>query len=140
MFRPVYNHTSYLSRAPRAVPVEKIWSCGEICPYDRWSGGVILHMTDCHVEKDSPHEKCEENLWKMWRNYVYNVWCFVAFYVILLQNLFFVIYAVLSRNMFLAIHSLLRGDKLNKNLCPWRKNDKYELCGYHFCSPRREYN
>ena len=44
-------HTSYLSRVPRAVPVEKIWSCGEICPHDRWSGGVILHMTDCHVEK-----------------------------------------------------------------------------------------
>ena len=28
-------------------------SCGEICPYDRLSGGEILHMTD------SPHEKCE---------------------------------------------------------------------------------
>ena len=25
-------------------------SCGEICPYDRLSGGEILHMTDCHVE------------------------------------------------------------------------------------------
>ena len=48
---PAQVHTSYLSRAPRAVPVEKIWSCGEICPHDRWSGGVILHMTDCHVEK-----------------------------------------------------------------------------------------
>ena len=50
---------------------------------------VILHMTDCHVEKNSPHEKCEENLWKTWRNNVYNVWCFVAFYVILFQNQFF---------------------------------------------------
>ena len=46
------KHTSYLSRAPRAVPVEKIWSCGEICPHDRWSRGVILHMKDCHVEKN----------------------------------------------------------------------------------------
>ena len=59
------EHTSYLSRAPRAVPVEKIWSCGEICPHDRWSGGVILHMTDCHVEKFST--------WKMWRQSVENV-------------------------------------------------------------------
>ena len=79
-------HTSYLSRAPRAVPVEKIWSCGEICPHDRWSGGVILHMTDCHVEKFST--------WEMWRKSemrwtnVYNLWCFVAFYNILLQNQF----------------------------------------------------
>ena len=85
-------HTSYLSRAPRAVPVEKIWSCGEICPHDRWSGGVILHMTDCHVEKilhmgnvKKICGKCGEIMW-----------CFVAFYVILLQNHFIVIYAVLS--------------------------------------------
>ena len=90
------EHTSYLSRAPRAVPVEKIWSCGEICPHDRWSGGVILHMTDCHVEKilhmgnvKKICGKCGEIMW-----------CFVAFYVILLQNHFIVIYAVLSRNMF----------------------------------------
>ena len=40
---------------------------------------------------------------------------------------YFVIYAVLSRNMFLAIHALLRGDKFYKKLCPWRKNDKYEV-------------
>ena len=31
--------------------MEKIWLCEEICPHDRWSGGVILHITDCHVEK-----------------------------------------------------------------------------------------
>ena len=79
-----------------SVPVEKIWSCGEICPHDRWSGGVILHMTDCHVEKilhmgnvKKICGKCGEIMW-----------CFVAFYVILLQNHFIVIYAVLSRNMF----------------------------------------
>ena len=41
MFQPPV-HTSYLS--------ENL-SCGEICPHDRWSGGVILHKTDEHVEK-----------------------------------------------------------------------------------------
>ena len=25
--------------------------CGEICPYNRLSGGEILHMKDCHVKK-----------------------------------------------------------------------------------------
>ena len=65
MFQPPV-HTSYLSGAENL-------SCGEICPHDRWSGGVILHMTDehvekilhvtdGHVEKNSLHEKCEENL------------------------------------------------------------------------------
>ena len=39
------THTSYLSRAPWAVPMEKYLSCGEICPHDRWSGGVNLHRT-----------------------------------------------------------------------------------------------
>ena len=32
-------HTSYLSGAPGAVPVEKKLSCAEICPHDRLSGG-----------------------------------------------------------------------------------------------------
>ena len=52
----------------------------------------------------------------------------MVFCRILRYFVIFVIYAVLSRNMFLAIHALLRGDKFNKKLCPWRKNDKYEVC------------
>ena len=55
------------------------------------------------------------------------VFCRILHYFV--AESFFVIYVVLSRNMFLAIHALLRGEKFNKNLCPWRKNDKYELCG-----------
>ena len=52
----------------------------------------------------------------------------MVFCRILRYFVIFVIYAVLSRNMFLAIHALLRGDKFYKKLCPWRKNDKYEVC------------
>ena len=55
----------------------------------------------------------------------------MVFCRILRYFVIFVIYAVLSRNMFLAIHALLRGDKFNKKLCPWRKNDKYEVWGHH---------
>ena len=36
----------------RAFAWRKKLSCGEICPYNRLSGGEILHMTDCHVEKN----------------------------------------------------------------------------------------
>ena len=104
----MYMYTSYLSRAPWAVPVEKNLSCGEICPHDRWSGGVNLHMT-CGKKS------------VMWRNIVYNVWCFVTFYAILLPNLFFVIDNVLSRFTRFCVEK-----KLATKLCPWRKNDKYK--------------
>ena len=43
------------------------------------------------------------------------------------ESVFFVIYAVLSQNIYLPIHALLRGEKFKKKLCPWRKNDKYEV-------------
>ena len=26
------------------------------------------------------------------------------------------------------IYALLRGEKFSQKLCPWRKNDKYEVC------------
>ena len=77
------------------VPVEKNLSCGEICPHDRFSCGQILHITDCHVDKFLTWQIV---MWKkfstwemwrkfvMWRNNVYNLWCFVAFYAVLLQN------------------------------------------------------
>ena len=42
---------------------------------------------------------------------------------------FFASYAVLSRNLFCTIYALLRGEKFSQKLYPWRKNDKYEVCG-----------
>ena len=88
-------HTSYLSRARGENLV--MWRNLSTWQMVRWSNSPHDRLS---CRKNSRHEKCEDNLWKMWRNNVYNVWCFVAFYIILLQNLFFVIYAVLSRNMF----------------------------------------
>ena len=66
----------------------------------------------------------------MWRNNVYNLWCFVAFYNILLPNQFFLQFTLFCREIsFGTIYALLRGKKFSQKLCPWRKNDKYEVCG-----------
>ena len=47
---------------------------------------------------------------------MYNLLYFVAFYTVLMQNLFvFAIYAVLSQNRFVAIYALLSGENLAKN-------------------------
>ena len=53
-------------------------------PHHRLSCGQILEMTDCHVENFSTWE-----MWRkfvMWRNNVYNLWRFLAFYAVLLRN------------------------------------------------------
>ena len=65
--------------------------------------------------------------WQMWRNILHYQKIMCAIYGVLLQNMFFAIYAVLSRNRFVAIYALLRGENLGQKLCPWRKNDKYEV-------------
>ena len=82
-----------------------------------WSNFKFLHMTSVENSEISPH--------------VYNLWCFVAFYAILLQNHFFVIYAVLSRNMFLTIHALLRGKNLTKYCA---RGEKRQIWGMHSLS------
>ena len=81
--------------------------------------------------RNSPHDilSCGKKFstWKMWRkpemwrNNVFNVWCFVAFYNILLQNHLFVIYAVWSRNQFSYDLRAFSWRKLSQKLCPLRK-------------------
>ena len=61
----------------------------------------------------------------MWRNDVYNLWCFVALNYH--KIIFLAIYAVLLR-FFVAIYALLCGEKLSQKLCLWRKKDKYHVC------------
>ena len=60
----------------------------------------------------------------MWRNDVYNLWCFVALNCYKIS--FLAIYAVLLR-FFVAIHALLCGEKLSQKLCLWREKDKYHV-------------
>ena len=124
------KHTWYLSRVPRVVPVEKNLSCGEIWPHDRFSCGQILHIADRHVDKFLTWQII---MWKkfstwemwrkfvMWRNNVSNLWCFVAFYAVLLQNRdlrSFVAISVLSRFTRFCVEK-----NSAKNYAPWRKND-----------------
>ena len=52
----------------------------------------------------------------MWRNNVYNLWCFVAFYNILLPNQFFLQFTLFCREIsFGTIYALLRGEKFSQN-------------------------
>ena len=67
----------------------------------------------------------------MWRNNVYNSWCFAAFYNVLWLNQFFLQFTLFCREIgFGMIYALLRGEKFSKKLCPWRQNDKYEVWSY----------
>ena len=60
---------------------------------------------------------------------VYNLWCFNAYCAVLLQNRLILQFTLFCRKIcFVAIYALLRGEKLSKKLCPWRKKDKYDVC------------
>ena len=81
----------------------------------------------------SPHEKygAKSVMWRNCLNNVYNLWCFNAYYAVLLQNLLILRFTLFCRKIcFVAIYALLRGEKLSKKLCPWRKKDKYHVCLY----------
>ena len=110
-------------------------SCGEIWPHDRFSCGPILHIADRHVDKFLTWQII---MWKkfstwemwrkfvMWRNNVSNLWCFVAFYAVLLQNR--------DLRSFVAISVLLQFTRFcveknsAKNYAPWRKHRKNCEC------------
>ena len=60
---------------------------------------------------------------------VYDLWCFNAYYAVLLQNLFILRFTLFCRKIrFVAIYALLRGEKFSQKLCLWRKKDKYHVC------------
>ena len=80
----------------------------------------FLHMTYCHLERFSTWQIVmwkHFSTWEMWRksviwrNNVYNLWCF--------------------ETCFGTIYAILLGDKLSQRLNPWRENDKYEVCYSH---------
>ena len=90
----------------------------------------ILHISDCNVEKFSIWQIL---MWKtfsacmyewemstesvMWINFVHNIWCTVAFYTDLLQNLLFLWFTLLCCKVcFVALHALLRGGKIELNI------------------------
>ena len=54
----------------------------------------------------------------MWRM----LCCYVAKFILLRFTLF------IREICFVAIYAILHGEKVNKKLCLWRKNDKYQVC------------
>ena len=112
----------------------------------------FVHMTDCQVEKfstwqivrwrnsphdrlscgkNSPHEKCEENL--KCGEIMCTIYGVLSHFTIFCCKIsIFAIYAVCREICFGTIYALLRGEKLSQKLGPWRKNDKYEVwCCQH---------
>ena len=91
MRQNIKNCTHYIDRFVSTFLMWRNFSMWQIfmwtnSPHNRLSCGQILDMTDYHVEKFSTWE-----MWRkfvMWRNNVSNLWCFVAFYAVLLQYLF----------------------------------------------------
>ena len=103
-----WGHTSYLSRArgEKNCHVEK-----------------FVHMTYCHVEKNSPHEKCEENL--KCGEIMCTMYSVLLNFTIFCCKISCLRFTLFCREISLGtIYALLRGEKISQKLCPWRKSDK----------------
>ena len=55
------------------------------------------------------------------------VFCCILQYFVA-KSVFFQFTLFCREISFGTIYALLRGEKFSKKLCPWRKNDKYEVC------------
>ena len=57
------------------------------------------------------------------------VFCCILQYFVA-KSVFFLQFTLFCRETsFGTIYAILRGEKFSKKLCPWRKNDKYEVWG-----------
>ena len=73
--------------------------------------------------------KSPQDMWKksvMWRNIVYNVWCFVTFTLFCCRICFLWLTMFCREICLVAIHALLRGEKVSNKIVPVEKNDKYK--------------
>ena len=99
-------------------------ACGEFfCPVEKF-----IHITDCHVEKFSTwwivmwKKLSTWKIWRksvMWRNYVYNLWRFIALNCC--KIIFFGNLRCFVEIFFVKIYALLCAEKLSQKLCLWRK-------------------
>ena len=93
---------------------------------------IVLSRFTRHCVEKSLAKNCARGEKMTNMRYVYNLWCFVAFYNNLLPNQFFLQFTLFCREIsFGTICALLGGEKFGQKLCPWRKNDKYEVCIPH---------
>ena len=79
----------------------------------RLSCSEILQIV---IRKKILHMRNVKKLQCNWRNNVYNLRCFIAFYAVLLQNMFFTIYAVSLQNKFCCDLSAFAWKKLSHTL------------------------
>ena len=118
-------------------PWRKNLPCGEISPHDIFSLGEILHMTDWHVERFSTWQivmwkkLSTWEMWRksvMWRNNVYNLWCFVALNCCKIS--FFGDLRCFVDNFLSQFTRFCVEKNWAKKMCPWRKMDKYHVWLY----------
>ena len=137
-------HTSYLSRVHGSYPWRKIChvekfqisihlSWGEIwnfSPLIMWRQSRFLHITDMDKFEISLHMSCGDN-----SDFSTS---FVAFSLFCCKITPFLQFTLFCREIcFVAIYAFLRGEKLSQKLCPWRKNDKYQVCFWVLLSTLR---
>ena len=84
------------------------------------SRGEILHMTDCHVEKALHMRKSV-----MWRNDVYNLWCFVSLNCC---KILFWRFTLFCGDFFVAIYALLCGEKIKPKNVSAEKKERQISC------------
>ena len=70
-------------------------------------------------------------------NNVYNLWCFNAYYAVLLQNLLILQFTLFCRKIcFVAIYALLRGEKLSQK---WIGGEKMTNMRYVSLPPSKAF-
>ena len=85
-----------------------------------WRQSRFLHITDMDKFEISLHMSCGDN-----SDFSTS---FVAFSLFCCKITPFLQFTLFCREIcFVAIYAFLRGEKLSQKLCPWRKNDKYEV-------------
>ena len=103
-----------------------------------WRNFKFLYLTDVEITEISPHVESFESsphdicgaIWNIlhYQQIMCTIYGVLSHFILLCCKISFIwIYAVLSQNRFVAIYALLRGENLSQKLCPWRKNDKYEV-------------
>ena len=119
-------HTSYLSGAPGAVPVEKkivMWRNLSTWQIVRWRNSPHDRLS---CGKNSPHEKCEENL--KCGEIMCTIYGVLSHFTIFCCKIsIFAIYAVCREICFGTIYALLRGEKLSQKIGPVEK--KWQIWG-----------
>ena len=102
-------------------------SYGEISPHEKYGAKSVVWRKFLHMINVDSNLSCGEMIHHL-LIYQINVVFYNAYCAVLLQNRLILRFTLFCRKIcFVAIYALLRGEKLSKKLCPWRKKDKYDV-------------